>query len=102
LLTHREKRAFPRIKLECEVTYRRPGAGDIAHGICRDLSGGGISFIANDPLSVGTSVEISVVPQNTITPPLDAIIEVVRSEPAHQAGQYRIAGAIQRVLGEAT
>lgn len=98
LLSHNEKRGFHRIKLQCDVTYRQTGAGNISRGTCEDLSGGGILFIAHDPLSVGTSVEISVVPANDVTPPLDAIIKVVRSEPGRQAGQYRIAGAIQQVL----
>ncbi len=98
LLNGKEKRDFPRIKLQCDVTYRRAGDGDTARGVCEDLSGGGILFIAQAPLAVGDSIEISVTPQNTITPPLDAVIEVVRSEPTQQAGQYRIAGAIQRIL----
>lgn len=98
LLNPKEKRGFPRIKLQCDVTYRQTGDGNIARGMCEDLSGSGILFIAQDPLSVGASIEISVVPGNDITPPLEAVIRVVRSEPAQQAGRYRIAGAIQRVL----
>jgi len=98
LLNPKEKRNFARIKIHCDITYRQAGAGNVTRGVCEDLSGSGILFIAQDPLSVGASVEISVVPQNAITPPLNAVIEVVRSEPAQQAGRYRIAGAIQRVL----
>ncbi len=98
LLNNKEKRDFPRIKLQCDVTYRQAGAGNIARGVCEDLSGSGILFIAQDPLSVGDSIEISIMPQNAITPPLDAVIEVVRTEPTQQAGRYRIAGAIQRIL----
>lgn len=98
LLNNKEKRGFPRIKLQCDVTYRQNGSGNIARGMCEDLSGSGILFIAQHPLSVGANVEISVLPRNDITPPLDAIIEVVRSEPGQQVGQYRIAGAIQHVL----
>ena len=85
LLNSKEKRDFPRIKLQCDVTYRQAGAGNIARGVCEDLSGSGILFIAQDPLSVGDSIEISVMPQNAITPPLDAVIEVVRTEPTQRS-----------------
>jgi hypothetical protein len=97
LLNTNEKRNFPRIRIKCDVTYRQAGSGIVSKGICHDLSGSGILFIAKDPLTVGARLEISVVPQNKITPPLDAIIEVVRTEPGAQAGQYKIAGAIQQV-----
>lgn len=98
LVTSKEKRRFSRIQVDCPVTFRSRGSDTTGQGMCRDLSGGGVLFLSRQQVPVGTSMEISVMPRNDLTPPLNALIEVVRSEPSGQPGGYMIAGAIREIL----
>jgi len=98
LQTSSEKRRFPRIKVHCAVSFRPEGGQGGREGICLEISGNGILFRAPEPLAPGTRLEVSVRPLNDITPPLDALVEVVRADPDDLQGQYRIATEIRRVL----
>lgn len=98
LLTSKEQRGFRRIKVDCDLDFRREGSQRVLRGHCEDLSAGGVLFIARENLDVGARLEISVLPGNRVTPPLNAIIEVVRTEPCPHTGALRVAGVIQRIL----
>ena len=98
LHTSSEKRRFPRIKVHCAATFREEGGGRTHEGLCLEISGNGILIQTPEPLAPGTRLEVSIRPLNDITPPLDAVVEVVRADPGESEGHYRIATAIQRIL----
>ncbi len=91
-----ELRSFQRIKTECAIQYKKAdGNGELKEGTTRNLSGNGIFFIAGEALEVSTLLEIHVMPGTNATPPLDAIIEVIRSNPGKSEGEFEIAGMIK-------
>jgi hypothetical protein len=89
-----EKRDFLRMGVDCKVTVRLAGSGEVHEGTCRNLSGNGMMFVADQDFPVGTRLEVSVIPEKALTAPLDTVIEVVRSQPLADGG-YEIAGEIQ-------
>lgn len=98
LNTSPEKRRFPRIKVQCTVTFREEGGGRPCEGTCLEISGSGILMETAEAPASGTRLEVSVHPIKDITPPLDAVVEVVRAEPGETEGRYRVAAEIRRVL----
>lgn len=87
-----EKRDFFRMNMDCTMEYSINGSGIKECGTIKDLSGDGVSFLANQEVSPGTEVSISITPENTVTPPLNVKIEVLRCDP--EGGNYLIAGNI--------
>jgi len=91
-----ELRSFQRIDIECIVKYKKAGSSEAEkEGTTRNLSGNGIFFIADEPQEVGSQIEIYVVPGTSATPPLEAVIEVIRSNPGTSEGEFEIAGMIK-------
>ncbi|MCU7811135.1 MAG: PilZ domain-containing protein [Candidatus Thiodiazotropha sp. (ex Notomyrtea botanica)] len=92
-----EKRHFHRMGIECLAQFRIQGAADVAEGKVKNLSAAGLLLIAPQEINPGTQLAIHIVPEQAITPPLSATVNVVRSSPA-DAGNYEIACAIERIL----
>jgi len=91
-----ELRSFQRIETECTVRYKKAGSSEAEkEGTTRNLSGNGIFFIASEPQEVSSLIEIYVVPGTSATPPLEAVIEVIRSNPGTSEGEFEIAGMIK-------
>lgn len=94
-LDYSEKRDYFRMNLDCNMEYSVNGSDNKQCGFIKNLSGNGISFLAEKELTPGTEVQVSIKPENTITPPLDLTVEVVRCIPGDN-NQYEIAGNITR------
>jgi len=91
-----ELRSFQRIETECTVKYKQAGSADAyKEGTTKNLSGNGIFFIAGEAQEINSLVEIHLVPGTAATPPLDAVIEVIRSNPGETEGEFEIAGMIK-------
>lgn len=91
-----ELRSFQRIDTECTVKYKKAGSNDeFKEGTTRNLSGNGIFFIADEHQEINSLVEIHVIPGTNVTPPLDAVIEVIRSNPGENEGEFEVAGMIK-------
>ncbi len=75
-----EKRNYFRMHLDCSAEYVINGSGNLKHGTVTDLSGDGISIIADQSVEPGTEVRVSIKPENEVTPPLDVVMEVLRCE----------------------
>jgi len=88
-----EKRNFFRMNIECNAEYIVNGSGNAKSGFVSDLSGDGISLIADQSVEPGTEVRISIQPENAVTPPLNVIMEVIRCEQQDQEN-YLVAGNI--------
>jgi len=93
-LDYSEKRNFFRMNVDCDMVYSLSGSSEKEPGTVLNLSGDGVSFITKEQLNAGTMVSISIAPENTVTPPLEVTVEVLRCEPGDNAGQYEIAGNI--------
>lgn len=94
MLEYDEKRDYIRMDVDCEITYRMADSDTTKTGRCISLSGAGISFIAECAYDTGLAMEVKVLPKNSVTPPMTAFIEVVRSVP-QENGEYEIAATIK-------
>ncbi len=90
-----EKRNFFRMNLECEAEYTINGSGQQKSGKVSDLSGDGISIIADQSVQPGTEVRISIQPENDVTPPLEVVMEVLRCE-EQSTDNFLLAGNITK------
>jgi hypothetical protein len=98
MLNTSDYRKFNRMNTVCDIEFIHPstGAQGTAHSI--NLSAAGILFRTAEKLTSGSSLEISVKPVNPITPPLNAIIEIIRVTPIEN-NQYEIAATIEGIKG---
>jgi len=90
-----EKRNFFRMNLECNAEYTINGSGNQKSGKVSDLSGDGISIIADQSVSPGTEVRVSIKPENDVTPPLEIVMEVLRCE-EQNSDSFLLAGNITK------
>lgn len=92
-----EKRDYGRMDVDCGITYRLADSDIIQHARCTSISGAGLSFIAEQAVELGKAMEIRLFPGRSMTPPLVAFIETVRSSRQAVDGQYEIAAAIKGI-----
>lgn len=93
-----EKRAFMRVEVDCEMRYRLVESNEFHLAKCTSLSGSGISFTSSQPCKEGQAAEISITPQNALTPSLTAFVEVIRATQS-TSGDYEIAATIKSIKG---
>lgn len=98
MLTHDEKRDYIRMDVDCEITYKLADSDEVKVGRCNTLSGAGVSFISDQPFELGRALEVSIIPKTSITPPMTAYIEVVRSV-RRDGNEYEIAATIKSIKG---
>ncbi len=67
-------------------------------GTCVNLSGAGIFFKSETQITQGKAIEITIQPENNITPPLNAFVEILRVS-EDKSGVYEIAGSIKGIKG---
>lgn len=90
-----EKRNFFRMNLECIAEYTINGSAQQKSGTVSNLSGDGISIVADQAVEPGTEVCVSIQPENNVTPPLEIVMEVLRCE-EKDGNCYLLAGSITR------
>lgn len=98
-----ERRRFPRISINCSMTYRSNADDTVRAGTALNLSSDGILFLADRPPAVGAVLRISIPPGKAITPPFDAVIEVLRvytlpNEASSGTPTFRVAGAVTEMI----
>jgi len=94
MLEYDEKRDYIRMDIDCDINYKLADSNEIKTGLCTSLSGAGVSFIADDSYDIGLAMEVNILPKNSVTPPMTAFIEVVRSS-ALDDGTFEIAASIK-------
>ncbi len=93
-----ELRDFIRVDTKCAVKYRPAnGTEEFKEGSTKNLSGNGIFFIATEMQEVSSLLEIHIAPGTDSGRPLDAIIEVIRSNPGAVDGEFEVAGMIKSI-----
>ena len=75
-----EKRDFIRMFINAPVDFAISGSNDWNTGTGKDLSGGGLSFSSDKPMSEGEKVDIKLHPLTPVTPPLEASVTVIRTD----------------------
>jgi hypothetical protein len=100
MMEYKEKRRFPRMKANCAMSFKRVASGSQAHALCVDISASGLMFEAEEAVELGRALEIRTFPGDRITPPITALVEVLRCAETEQ-GRYRIAGVIRGIKSQA-
>lgn len=92
-----EKRDYIRMTIDCKVSYKEIGSNEYKTGNSKNLSGRGLLFSADREIKIGTLLDIDVTAANDITPPLAAIVEVVRVEMMEPDKRYEIGCLIKEM-----
>ena len=95
-IDYSEKRAFFRMSTDSSITIMPDGCEESHKGICVNLSATGILFTSSQRFEPGTIIHINITPSKALVPPLDAVIEVVRTHADSTKG-YAIAGQIKQI-----
>lgn len=93
-----EKRDFIRITVDCRLTYKEPEAEEFEQGQAKNLSGRGMMFIANHAVPVDSELEVTISPERPVTPPLHALVRVVRVAKQRRGEGFEVGAVIQSVL----
>lgn len=92
-----EKRDYIRMTIDCKVSYKEIGSNEYKTGDSKNLSGKGLLFSTDREIKIGTLLDIDVTSANDITPPLAAIVEVVRIEMMEPDMRYEIGCLIKEM-----
>ncbi len=92
--TYNEKRDFIRMKINSQLTIRQ--GGQDYQGVCRDLSGAGMSVESEQSFAVGSELEVSIAQQGETHLPFNATAEVSRVE-ARDEGLFSIGLSIKEI-----
>ena len=95
-LDFEERRRFARTRTNCAMSFKPVASGTQALAQCIDISGSGIMFEGEEPIPIGRALEIRTFPSDRITPPITALIEVIRCVEA-ELGRFRITGVIKGI-----
>ncbi len=95
-----EKRDFIRITVDSDIKFSLSGSGQDECGKVTNLSGRGMMFIADHPLTVEDRIEVQIHPENDLTPPLHANVRVVRVNKLRHTDGYEIGAVIQEILDD--
>ncbi len=78
MIDYAEKRDFLRMPIDCELSFSIAGSSKQYQGNVINLSSKGILFTSNTEFESGTRLEITLTPSNSITPPMEATVVVMR------------------------
>ena len=92
--TYNEKRDFIRMKINTQLSIRQ--GGQDYQGICKDLSGAGMSVETNQSFEVGSELEVSIAQQGETHLPFNATATVTRVE-ANDNDSYSIGLSIKEI-----
>lgn len=93
-----ENRRYPRMAIDCGITYRCVDGEEVRQGVAKNISGNGLMFVADEKPSLGTLMEVRIQPGTLSIPTLKAIVEVVRVDSTVSLvegdGRYGVAAMI--------
>ncbi len=93
-----ENRRYPRMTIDCGITYRPVDGEEVREAVARNISGNGLMFMADEKPPLGTLMEVRIQPGTLSIPTLKAIVEVVRVDKAPSraadCGRYGVAAMI--------
>ena len=74
-----EKRDFIRMTINTPAKIILERSGDTAEGVCNDLSGSGMLLTVDDMLPVNSELTVTLMPEGSAEPMLEARCSVARS-----------------------
>jgi hypothetical protein len=83
----REKRCFPRVKLNMPLRYHTRGLPEYNNTLCEDISLGGVRFINDKFIRPEASLALEI---NVLTRALNPIGRVAWSQPLPHSDRYRV------------
>ena len=95
--SYEEKRNFPRMKMDCAMSFGTADELATSEGYCKNLSAQGVLFSAPKPIQVGSLIEINITPQPAMVQPFNAVVEVLRVSNPDGMNHYEIAACIKQV-----
>lgn len=78
MIDYAEKRDFLRMPIDCELSFSESGSSKQYQGNVINLSSKGILFTSNMEFEAGKKLDITLTPSNSITPPMEATVVVMR------------------------
>lgn len=93
-----ENRKFPRMSIDCGITYRHVDTEQIREAVAKNISGNGLLFLADEKPPLGTLMEVRIQHGTLSIPSLKAIVEVVRVDAGaagQDGGQFGVAAVIR-------
>ncbi|WP_455210986.1 PilZ domain-containing protein [Kaarinaea lacus] len=95
-IEYSEKREYFRMNTNSAMTIKPEGSNEVYQGICINLSANGVLFTSNQRFDPGSIIHINITPAKAVVAPLDAVVEVVRTQVDSEKG-YAIAGQIKQI-----
>jgi hypothetical protein len=95
-----EKRDFYRMSVECAAKFRAVSEGTTGNAIVKDLSSGGMLLWTDCEVNPGAQLNVEVLPGKNITPPLHAVVSVIRCDPidGESGASHSAACSIEKML----
>jgi len=93
-----EKRDYIRMKVDTPVSVQVISDGETLDGVCKDLSGGGLSIELSRTLPVGTVAEVAIASKHGHTPMFTARATVTRIEAVPSGSSCLLGMKIEEVL----
>ncbi len=78
MIDYAEKRDFLRMPIDCELSFSVSGSSKQYQGNVINLSSKGILFTSSTEFEAGKKLDITLTPSNSITPPMEATVMVMR------------------------
>ncbi|TNF86032.1 MAG: PilZ domain-containing protein [Gammaproteobacteria bacterium] len=95
MIDYAEKRDFLRMPIDCELSFSETGSSKQYSGNVINLSSKGILFTSNQEFAPGAKLDITLTPSNSITPPMEASVVVMRV--VNNEVMYEIACEIKEI-----
>jgi len=92
-----EKRSSFRMLLDCPITYQDLAVGQPQLGQCLNLSIDGMLLTVKQVIPVGARLRVRVEPKLAISPPLSALVEVLRVDHQAASAEYTLAARITAI-----
>ena len=96
MLDSGESRDFIRMDTACDISYKFPDSNQTFIGKSINISGSGILFTAAQFIDAGIALEVKVIPEKSLTPPMVAYVEVIRSKEI-KPHEFEIAAEIKGI-----
>lgn len=75
-----EKREYFRMNTDSTITIKPDGSEEVYEGICINLSATGMLFTTTQRFDPGTIIHVNITPAKAVVEPLDAVVEVIRTQ----------------------
>jgi hypothetical protein len=75
-----EKRDFLRMGVDCPAHVTVTATGESFRGVVKNLSSSGLLLVCDRAFPVGSELEVRLVPEQPLVPPLEAVVKVARAD----------------------